>query len=239
MAQVKVGDGEGATEYVGELPHAIIRPIQSYSTVFPLTEDPISESGRWANGLADGSVWQNCKTNGTMCFGSGHTSAPPPYDDPTAVLKGTWGPNQTVQATVFSTNQQSGSIFEEVELRLRSIITPNVNSGYEITFRCTSTGYVQINRWNGALNSFTQIFNVDPGPGISTGSKVKAIINGSKIQIFIDNGGGFAQVGSTYDTAGDSIRFDQGNPGLGFYLEGTTNTHYADFGFTAWSATES
>ena len=241
MSSIRVGNGESATEYLGERPHNVIRPIQSYATSFPLNEAVMSESGLWINGLAQGLVWQDCATNGGLCKGTGHTSVPPPFDDCTAILRGTWGPNQTVQATVSTTNQQSGSIFEEVELRLRSVVTANVNTGYEITFRCTSTGYVQINRWNGALNDFTQLTNTDPGPGIATGDVLKATIIGSQIKIYrapAASPTAFVQIGTTYDTVGDLIRWDTGNPGVGFYLEGTTNTHYADYGWTQFTATD-
>ncbi len=52
------------------------------------------------------------------------------YDDSAAVLKGIWGPNQTVQATVHSVNpNQDGKVWEEVELRLRSSISPHSCTG--------------------------------------------------------------------------------------------------------------
>ena len=60
-------------------------------------------------------------------------AAPAGYDDSTAVLSGTWGPNQTVQATVAVTSASSASsVFEEVELRLRTTITANSITGYEV-----------------------------------------------------------------------------------------------------------
>lgn len=233
MSSIKVGNGESATEYLGERPHNVIRPVQSYATSFPTTESVLSERGMWGNGLADGLDWQDCAIVSGRCSGTGHASTSPPYDDCTSVLKGTWGPNQTVFATVTTTNQQAGgSIFEEVELRLRSVITPHVCNGYEITFRCTNNGYVQINLWNGPLNSFTQLWNTDPGPGIATGDVLKATIIGSQIKIYKNN----VQIGATYDTIGDAIRFDSGNPGLGMFLQGAAASFYNDYGFTQFTA---
>jgi len=37
-------------------------PVRSYSTDFPLEEDPISEGGMWINGKADGIDWTDVAT---------------------------------------------------------------------------------------------------------------------------------------------------------------------------------
>ena len=52
----------------------------SYSTNFPLTEDPISEGGRWINGSV-GLDWKNCRTTPGLAFGTQSGANPPPYDD--------------------------------------------------------------------------------------------------------------------------------------------------------------
>jgi|SRR5450755_1504691 len=71
---------------------------QSYSTAFPLSENPISEGGKWINGGTVGLDWNNIYTSGGFASGVGPSSTK--YADPTAILAGSWGPNQTVQATV-------------------------------------------------------------------------------------------------------------------------------------------
>src|ERR1700733_9998746 len=71
---------------------------QSYSTSFPLTENPISEGGKWINGTTVGLDWNNVYTSGGFAGGVGPSSTT--YADPAAILAGSWGPNQTVQATV-------------------------------------------------------------------------------------------------------------------------------------------
>ena len=61
---------------------------QTYSTSFPLTENPISESGKWIGGQsADGNLWGNVQTSGGMAYG---VSEPTTYGDPTAILTGSW-----------------------------------------------------------------------------------------------------------------------------------------------------
>jgi hypothetical protein len=69
-------------------------PGAQYSTNFPLTENPISEGGRWINGAAVGLDWADVQTTGGFAGGVGPASAA--YADPTAIVSGTWGPNQTV-----------------------------------------------------------------------------------------------------------------------------------------------
>ncbi len=103
----------------------------TYSTSFPLTENPISESGKWINGAATGLDWTNVRTTPGLAFGTETGSIN--YNDATAVLAGTWGSTQTAQATVAVSSASSASgVFEEVELRLRTTITAHSITGYEI-----------------------------------------------------------------------------------------------------------
>src|ERR1700687_3916889 len=91
----------------------------TYSTNFqPFAERPISETGRWLNGETDGLDWKDVDINPGLAFGA-DSSGTPNYNDPTALMTGTWGPDQMVQATVYTVNQQPGNVYEEIELRLR------------------------------------------------------------------------------------------------------------------------
>src|SRR5262249_45748237 len=47
----------------------------SYSTTFPLTENPISEGGSWTNGGATGLGWANVQTTPGLSFGTGPVNA--------------------------------------------------------------------------------------------------------------------------------------------------------------------
>jgi hypothetical protein len=203
-----------------------------YTTNFAATENPISESNHWINGQLVGLDWSNVRTTSGLAFGTNSYSTSTGYNDSTAVLTGTWGPNQTAQATVHTTNQQSGSIYEEVELRLRTTITPHSITGYEVNFRCSHDGgqYIGIVRWNGALNSFTQLGSNVTGPGLVEGSVVKATISGGTITAYI-NGVQVAQ-------QTDSNPFTTGSPGIGFWLHGLPVSNNADFGFTSFAASD-
>jgi chitodextrinase len=198
----------------------------NYSTSFPNTEDPISEGGNWLNGKTNGLDWTDVRTTPTLAFGT-QSGSSGQYDDSTAVLTGNWGPDQTVQAAVHSANQNN-TIWEEVEIRLRTTITAHSITGYEINFRCTSDGsqYTEIVRWNGVLNSFTQISQAT-GPGIHDGDVVKAVITGSTITAYING----VQVNQATDST-----YTSGSPGMGFWLFGTANN--ADYGFTSFAASD-
>ena len=82
----------------------------SYSTNFPLTENPISENGRWINGKAVGLDWSDVSTTGGFARGqqTPDGGGSKNFNDATALLAGSWGPDQTAQAVVrnVSTNTQ-------------------------------------------------------------------------------------------------------------------------------------
>ncbi|MGH2398043.1 MAG: hypothetical protein ACRDFW_13940, partial [bacterium] len=200
----------------------------TYTTNFPATENPISEGGRWINGESVGLDWKDVRTIPGLAFGA-DASGTPNYNDPTAILKGTWGPNQTAQGTVHSVNQRSGNVFQEVEFRLRTTISAHWNAGYEVNFRCTHDGsqYVEIVRWNGPRGNFTYV-KTGSGPGIRDGDVVKATISGNVITAYI-NGVPVLQ--------GTDGTFTSGNPGIGFYLNGAAGAN-ADYGFTTFTASD-
>ncbi len=195
----------------------------AYSTNFPLAENPISEQGKWIDGGTVGLDWSNVQTTPGLAFGT--ESGWGGYDDATAVLAGNWNSDQMAQGTVYTVNQNS-SIYEEIELRLRTTITAHSIAGYEINFRCTSddSQYVQIVRWNGAFGDFTYITSAT-GPGLHNGDVIKATVVGSTITVYINGTQVLQGTDSTYTT---------GSPGVGFYLQGGGNN--ADYGFTSFSA---
>ena len=202
-------------------------PARTYTTKFPLKENPISESGNWINGKAVGLDWTDVQTTPGLAFGT--ESGTSGYDDSTAVVTGTWGPDQWAQATVHLTNQQGGTIYEEVELRLRSAITAHKITGYEINFQASgaSNAYVQIVRWNGPLGNFTYVADRN-GPGLHDGDVVKAMIQGSTITVYLNG---------TQILQGTDGTYASGAPGMGFFLQGATGLN-ADYGFTNFTASD-
>ena len=221
------------------------KPVRSYRTNFPLDEDPISEGGLWLNGKRDAIDWTDVVTRGGVAHGavtrmgvaeqrseqgnlaaSADAAAPVgDYDDPAAVLAGTWGRDQAVKATVFS-RHQTAAYFQEVEIRLRSAIAPHRCTGYEVFWRCLQTdeAYAEIVRWNGAIGDFASLARrVGAQYGVKDGDVVEATIVGDLITSYIN---GVAVLSVTDDA------FAAGSPGIGFNF-GVGNTN-VDHGFTSF-----
>jgi hypothetical protein len=208
-----------------------IASVRSYSTRFLLDETPISEGGKWVNGRKDGIDWTDAITRNGVAYGGvsriprASNEAVPfeEFDDPTALLTATWGKNQHAKAKVFSRNQTE-KYYQEVEIRLRSAMTPHSCTGYEVFWRCLKTekAYAYIARWNGKVRDFTKLIQLyGPQYGVKDGDLVEATIVGNVIKGFIN---GVEVISATDDT------YDAGNPGIGFnFGVGDTNV---DHGFT-------
>src|SRR5262245_13499174 len=86
---------------------------RTYTTNFPLAENPISEGGKWVNGKKDAFDWTDVRTIPGFAFGTeigGNRPELEKYDDSTSLLMGTWGPNQTAQATVRRVNKDNDNV---------------------------------------------------------------------------------------------------------------------------------
>lgn len=207
---------------------------RKYMTNFGLTENPISERGKWISGRGVGLDWADVRTLQGFAFGTQTatvTTAPGQYDDSTALVAGPWDPDQAAEATVRTRNPHPKA-YEEVELRLRSTLTPHRATGYEITFRCLKSpkSYCDIVRWNGPLGSFTYVKQGRGSQfGVGTGDVVKATIRGSVITAYING----VQV-----LQGTDSTFQSGSPGIGFYVENAPGSVDGDYGFTSFTAGE-
>jgi hypothetical protein len=201
----------------------------SYSTSFPATENPISESGAWINGQTDGLVWRDVRTTPGLAFGTQPGTGAPPYDDSTAIVRGPWSPDHTAQATVRIVNASAVGQ-REVELRLRSTITASSATGYEVLCNVnTAPNYgIQIVRWNGPLNSYTYIDNT-AALNCVDGDVLKATIVGDPptISVWRNNQ---LQLQAADTNANPPTT---GGPGIGFWNEGATSS---DYGFSAFAA---
>ena len=221
-------------------------PVRSHRTTFPLDETPISEGGLWVNARTHGIDWCDVVTRDGVVFGevtrmgvaeqraeqgnldaSAAESAAPvgDYDDPTAVLGGTWGRNQFVKARVFSRNQ-TNRYFQEVEIRLRTTIEPHRCTGYEVFWRCLKTdeAYAEIVRWDGQIGAWKSLARrTGPEFGVKDGDIVEACIVGNVIKGYING----VEVTSVSDDT-----YAGGCPGIGFnFGVGDTNV---DHGFTSY-----
>jgi hypothetical protein len=212
----------------------------SYFTAFPKTENPISEGNRWIVPGSTATQWGNVQTNGTMAFG---VSLPTSFGDPTALLSGTWGPDQTAQGTiVVNTIPALG----EVELRLRMTISASDIRGYELLCPTQNTpGYgVQIVRWNGPNGQFVylpqtgntaahQCVNGDLIKATVTGTNPVTLnyyLNGSLFTSATDNGSAYSGPG------GAAGPWTTGSPGIGFF--DNQDNLWSRFGMDNFSASD-
>jgi hypothetical protein len=197
----------------------------SYSTTFPLTENPISEGGSWTNGGATGLGWANVQTTPGLSFGTGPVNAGTYlYADPAAVLQGAWAQDQQVQATVKVPGVYGRACCKEVELRIRTTITGNSITGYELNCSVVPAGpYLILVRWNGPLNNFTYIVrNATP---CVNGDVLKLTAVGNTFTIY-KNGVQVLQ--------GTDATFQKGSPGVGFY--DSVDNNWSGFGLSNFSA---
>ena len=214
--------------------------VRSYRTEFRGDETPISEGGIWLNGKRDGIDWADVLMRDGRVYGevtrmmakerrveqqvlgagAAAGAVEGDYDDPTAVLAGSWGRDQYGRARVFSKNQ-TDKYFQEVEIRLRSSIKPHWCDGYEVFWRCLKTegGYAEIVRWNGKIGDFTSLKKlVGKDYGVEDGDLIEASIAGNVIKGYVN--------GKEMISAVDD-KIQSGNPGVGFnFFVGNTNVDH-------------
>jgi len=196
---------------------------RTYSTNFGVPENPISEGGRWINGKSVGLDWSDIATMPGLAVGT--QTGFDGFDDSIAMLRGTWGPDQSAMATVHIGRQQDRSVIKEVEILLRWALSAHNARGYEINFGITGQ-YTQIVRWNGPLGNFTYLDSRPLPKPLADGDVVKVTVVGQLITAFVND----VQVAQASDAT-----YSGGSPGMGFYLQGSDAT--GDFGFTSYTAT--
>src|SRR6266849_8339361 len=81
---------------------AAVAVAQTYTTNFPLTENTISEGGKWINAGVVGLDWSNVRTTPGFAFGT--NSGTVAFADSCALLAGTWRSDQIVQGAIKDQN---------------------------------------------------------------------------------------------------------------------------------------
>lgn len=199
----------------------------SYTTNFDLTENPISEGGRWAQqGGVTGLDWSNVRTSGGIAYAT--QTGFDGYNDSIALLSG-FGANQRISAVVsFTGSISSNTGSHEVELILRGSYGPHTQRLYECNLGYSSTGYyMQIIRMNGAIGDYTDIgITVTGTPAIKNGDVMTAEIIGNQISVYLN--------GTLMQKATDST-YSSGQPGIGFFWRGSENV--TDIAFSSVTAT--
>jgi hypothetical protein len=250
------------TQETKTIPVVDLTPLGAhfYQTNFPLTENPISEGGKWIGGSAAGAslvagghirnrgrLFGNVQTTPGFAFG---VDEPTEFGDPTAILFGTWGPTQTVSATVKIVKAPTKICCREVELRLRTTISQHTITGYEAYCSVMpEKRYCHIARWNGPTGSYWNFETAASDAYVFDGDVMKATITGTNpttITLY-KNGAQILQASDTGAPGGGFGAYGpflSGNPGIGFYgrpdislREGHDPT-WQNFGFSSFTATD-
>lgn len=203
-------------------------PLLSYSTSFPVDENPLSQGGLWLN--SDALLTKN-KTVGGNAFGTQDGSGA--FDDSVGHMAG-FGTDYEIEGVVYLAPGTSGTMYREIELWLRTTTDGTLRStpygdthtnGYEINVGYAGD-YANVGRYRGAaLVTITNQFVP------ATGDLFRARIEGQRIRAWWNNV-------LIFDVTDNDAALKQttGDPGIGFYIGsgGATNT---EFGFSAVTIT--
>ncbi len=220
------------------------RKVWSYSTKFSNTEPVLSEGGIWINGsVAGDSLWGNIQTMAGLAFG---VSEPTKYGDPTAILKGEWGPDQEAQVKVrvMDYTRFRDISCHEVEVRLRTTINDSAGiiTGYEVYGSLMANNpYLHIASWGGPNGVWVNMDSKSPALYLKDGDILKGTVTGKHpvvITLYI-NGVQMLQVEDRGEyTFSDGKRYGpwtSGAPGIGFF--DNVDKEWSAFGISAFSAT--
>jgi|SRR5215475_12921778 len=207
-----------------------------YDTSFAGTENPLSEGGNW---LAPTGLLTAMRMTPGIAFGTqtGLDAPPDRFKDSTALITGTWNPNQTVTATVRILSASAGAgIFEEVECRLRSTLTASASTGYEIVLSVSANAnnhYMQIVRWDGPVGSYTGFASTTP-PQVLDGDILIASVVGNAFTATLKRG-----ASTIASCTGNDSTYPTGVPGIGaFFQTDSTTGLNANYGISHVNMTD-
>jgi hypothetical protein len=191
-------------------------------TNFVLSENPISEGGRWLTQENPG-VTNAMATVSGLAFGLQIDGG---YDDSAAILSGTWNTDQFAQATVRIASFPSGHT-SEVSLHLH--MSPTSRSGwkgYEITHSLSGSAngsYILIVVWDGEGQWRILAEPFGSQYGVVNGDIVRAEVRSNVIFVYKNGALEGKWTDSTYPT---------GAPGMGTYTDCTNCPANNGWGFS-------
>lgn len=215
---------------------------QTYSTSFPLTENPILEKGKWVGGQsAGGNLWGDVQTSGGMAYG---VSEPTTFGDPTAILTDSWSADQQAQVTA-KINKTPTVCCHEIEVRLRVTISAKSITGYEVYCSVVpGDKYCHIARWSGPNGLYCNIEPSSPRINLVNGDVLMGTVIGSDPALITGylNGVQIMQVSDTGNEGGEGTDcgpgrpvFTSGSPGIGFY-DNQNDSQWNYFGVSNFTA---
>lgn len=201
--------------------------LQSYSTSFPNTENPISESGKWTNGSLNG-FNHDVRTTPGLAFATTIVSS---TDDNCACLTTSFHGDQYAQGTIFRAGGYTPPDSHELELLTRFVINGSIARGYETTVQF---GGFQVVKWLGGTFRVINTFNTTGNPANGDVWKVTATTSAGTVTITVFKNG--TQVGQVTDDGSSEAIWSDGQPGIGFFPR--TGATLASMGWSAFSAGE-
>jgi len=201
----------------------------SYSTNFPLTENPISESGKWRVGGVTG-YYGSPRTTTGKCF-AGSTVTPGELDDNLAqLISPVISANCSITTTISKSTGSKTDSFEAAHYgRMNIDAGTTFVRGYEILIGF-NPGEFQVVKWLGVSHAFPANFVV-----LSTSGSPAAVSNGDVFRTdFIGNVITCYRNGVLFNTTTDSSSpWLDGSPGMGFFVSpGNTPSDYC---FSSWA----
>lgn len=211
----------------------LVPPAYPYTTTFPLTENPISESNGWVNGFQVGRAWSDVLTASgsaqASVINAGGAAAPDgPFDDSIAHRTG-FPANHGAEAILSVAGGYSPGVSHECEILLTFKITNRKASGLEASYGITASTIVLV-WWKGDPDDFVVIDTIEVG-GFADNDVMRATLVGDNV--FHHKNG--VLVGTT--TGITALALPQGNPGVGFWARnGATLASYKIKDWKAFAA---
>ena len=211
----------------------------AYTGNFTLTQNPISDGGKWVSGSAAGT---GCFTSGVQCWGDVQTKPGLAFatvasegctgqqgqncNDPTALLTGVWGQNQTAEATIYVSPSIVQGCCHEVELLTELHAFPAHQQRLRNKLQRFRTGLFA----NRALERADRQLHVLGWGSVDHLQERRQAEGGQKW--FVDQ---HLPNGSLISTTVDATYLGN-SPGMGFFVTGDKN--YSAFGFSSFTASD-
>jgi hypothetical protein len=198
-------------------PDMAVSSTRTYTTNFPLTENPISEGGVWHKAGLD---WANVATTPGRAFSTQTSNA---YDDAYAFLSG-FSSRQSGQGVIHLASGYSPPNSHEVEIILRASDAAHEIHWYECNLSWDG-GYAQIVRIDGAIGQFQDITQTSVPIKPKNGDVFRCTADGNVITSYLNG----VMMSRTVDDT-----FPSGQPGMAFFIRpGATASSYCFSSFTA------
>jgi hypothetical protein len=163
----------------------------TFTTNFPLTENPISQGGIWQNGGVGGTMpYGNVQTVSGRAMADRYIGLNDGYPDSSAILNPVHWPfnaDQWAEVTVYHDPAYTPTSSHEVIIALRGTVNVNGPYHYPHYHVLFTLGGFQLFWLNGVMGNFTEISATTHNGGLAflkTGDVLRAEIQGTAIRVY-------------------------------------------------------